>query len=154
MKTHSYFFVLLLFASFLSACNTYSDDEKQSFGQETKAFADKKGWKVERSESGLCVQILREGDGTEVIQTGSIVTITYKGTLKNGKTFDQTEPGKPLKANLKGLIGGFQEGLLGQKKGAQLRLIIPPQLGYGDQKQDKIPGNSILIFDIEIVDFI
>lgn len=154
MKRFLKFLILLVAAGALHACKTYSDEEKQAFGQAAKQYADKKGWKVIESESGLCVQTLREGTGTDVIQTGSIVTIHYKGSLKNGTVFDQTEPGKPLKASLKGLIGGFQEGLLGQKKGAKLRLIIPPHLGYGDQKQDKIPGNSMLIFDIEVADFI
>lgn len=97
---------------------------------------------------------MNEGEGEELIQRGSIVKLSYKGQLKNGKVFDQTEPGKPFESEIKGLIGGFQEALLGQKKGAKLRLIIPPHLGYGTDKLDKIPANSILIFELEVVDFV
>jgi FKBP-type peptidyl-prolyl cis-trans isomerase len=136
------------------SCKTYSEDQKTTFAQSALSLAKKNGWKVTQSESGLCVAQIKLGEGEETIVRESIVTLSYKGSLINGTVFDQTEPGKTMKANLKGLIGGFQEGLLGQKKGAKIRLIIPPNLGYGDQALEKIPANSLLLFEIEVVDFI
>lgn len=135
-------------------CKTYSEDQKTTFAESALSLAKKNGWKVTQSESGLCLEQLKLGEGDEAIVRESIVTLSYKGSLLNGTVFDQTEPRKTMKANLTGLIGGFQEGLLGQKKGAKIRLIIPPNLGYGDQALDKIPANSLLIFEIEVVDFI
>jgi FKBP-type peptidyl-prolyl cis-trans isomerase len=151
MKHILFYSVLMLL---LTACKTYSEEEKSNFNQEVLKIAKKKDSTVRQSSSGLCVIQLEEGIGEEVIKRGSKLKISYKGTLKNGKVFDQTEPDVPFEANLTGLIGGFQEGLLGQKKGAKLILVVPPHLGYGDEKTGEIPGNSILIFELEVVDFI
>lgn len=154
MKKSSILLYIVLVTILMFGCKTYSEDQKTSFAQYAFSLAKKKGWKVSQSESGLCIEQLKLGEGEETIVRESIVTLAYKGNLLNGTVFDQTEPGKTMKANLKGLIGGFQEGLLGQKKGAKIRLIIPPNLGYGDQNLDKIPSNSFLIFEIEVIDFI
>lgn len=149
---HILFYSVLILS--LAACKTYSDDEKTNFNQDVLKIAKMKDPKVRQSSSGLCVIQLESGTGEEVIQRGSKLKIAYKGTLKNGKVFDQTEPDIPFEANLTGLIGGFQEGLLGQKKGAKLILVVPPHLGYGAEKTGEIPANSILIFELEVVDFI
>ena len=136
----------------LTSCSTYSDADKNGFEQKIERYATKKNWDMTVSESGLHYQVLQEGTGDEPITFGSEVTLSYKGTLLNGKVVDQTPPNKPLKSLLKGLIKGFQEGLLGQTAGAKVRLIIPPQIGYGDTELEKIPANSILVFEIEVVD--
>lgn len=144
------FFIFIFFQ--LVGCNTYSDEQKATFNETAAKYAKSKNWKFKESESGLCIVQLSEGSGTEIVKSTSEVTISYKGSLKNGMVFDKTNSNKPLVASLRGLIGGMQEGLLNQKKGAKLRLIIPPQLGYGTEDLDKIPANSILIFEIELVD--
>jgi FKBP-type peptidyl-prolyl cis-trans isomerase FkpA len=144
----------LLLTISLFACKTYSEEDKVTFNKEITKIAKQKKWDITFSLSGLGIQLMNEGEGEELIQRGSIVKLSYKGQLKNGKVFDQTEPGKPFESEIKGLIGGFQEALLGQKKGVKLRLIIPPHLGYGTDKLDKIPANSILIFELEVVDFV
>lgn len=133
-------------------CSTYSEEDKQSFDEQIEHYVAKKGWKLEKSSSGLYVQVLHEGTGDEAIIAGSEVTLDYKGTLLNGAVFDQTPPGKPLKSELKGLIMAFREGLIGHTKGAKLRMVVPPQLGYGDMALDKIPENSVLVFELEVLD--
>jgi FKBP-type peptidyl-prolyl cis-trans isomerase FkpA len=135
-----------------ASCSTYSEDDKQSFEQKIENHIAKNDWEMTASESGLYYQVLQEGTGDEPITFGSEVTIGYKGMLLNGKVVDQTPPNKPLKSLLKGLIKGFQEGLLGQTKGAKVRLILPPQIGYGDSELEKIPANSILVFEVEVVE--
>lgn len=147
MKKLLFIFIFLQ----LVACNTYSDEQKASFNESAAKYAKSKNWKFKESESGLCIVQHSEGTGTEFVKSTSEVTISYKGSLKNGLVFDKTISNKPLVSDLRGLIGGMQEGLLNQKKGAKLKLIIPPQLGYGDEKLDKIPANSILIFEIELL---
>ncbi len=144
-------FLLLTTIALLGACKTYSEDDKNGFDQKISSYAAKKGWNVSKTDSGLFIEQLNEGDGEEV-QYESIVFLQYKGKLLSGKTVDQSLPGKPLESKLNGLIAGFQEALLGQKKGAKMRLIIPPQLGYGDEAYGKIPANSILVFELEVVD--
>lgn len=135
-----------------ASCKTYSEEDKQSFEQKMERFISRKHWSMERTDSGLYVEQLTEGTGEEAVIFGSEVTLAYKGTLLNGTVFDRKTAKDPLKSELKGLIMAFQEGLLGQKKGAKLRLVVPPQLGYGDMELDKIPQNSVLIFEVELLE--
>jgi FKBP-type peptidyl-prolyl cis-trans isomerase FkpA len=145
---------ILFSASFLASCNTYSEQQKNGFISEAKEYADKHHWKYEVLDGGLILEVLEKGTETEKIQAGSEVKVSYKGTLTNGRKFDITEPGKPLQSNLKGLIGGFQLGLLNQVAGTKLRLVVPPHLGYGDDALDKIPANSTLVFEMTIEEVI
>jgi FKBP-type peptidyl-prolyl cis-trans isomerase len=143
--------LLILFTGvLLSACNTYSEEEKSAFVSEAEDYAKKHHWNYEVLDGGLIVEVLEKGTGTEKIQRGSEIEVSYKGTLTNGQKFDLTEPGKPLQSGLKGLIGGFQLGLLNQVAGTKLRMVVPPHLGYGDDALDKIPANSTLVFEITI----
>ena len=105
--------VILLTGSLVLSCNTYSEEEKTGFVSKAEEYAKKHRWNYEAMDGGLIVEVLEKGTGTEKIQRGSELELSYKGTLTNGRKFDQTEPGKPFKSNLKGLIGGFQLGILG-----------------------------------------
>lgn len=137
-------------SSLVLSCSTYSEEEKTGFVSKAEEYAKKNRWNYQVLDGGLIVEILEKGTGTEKIQSGSELELSYKGTLTNGSKFDQTEPGKPLKSNLTGLIGGFQLGLLGHVAGTKLRMVVPPHLGYGDDALNKIPSNSTLIFEISI----
>ena len=53
---------------------------------------------------------------------------------------------------MRGVIDGWKEALLGQKKGVKIRMIVPPQLGYGAGGMDKIPPNAALYFELSIDD--
>lgn len=106
--------------------------------------------------SGLYYEVL--APGTDKVPTVcSYVTVNYSGKLTSGKVFDATA-GTPASFTLVSLIEGWKQGLPLIKKSGRIRLYIPPSLGYGanDQKDAAgnviIPGNSILIFDIELVD--
>ena len=83
-----------------------------------------------------------------MIQCRDSVSISYKGKLLNGRIFDYTK--EPLTFAVKGLIGGWKEALLSCKKGSEVLMIIPPQLGYGNHKLDDIPQNSILFFEMKV----
>jgi FKBP-type peptidyl-prolyl cis-trans isomerase len=141
---------LAIVSLFLVGCKTYSDEEKQNFQQEVAEIAKKKGWNITQSDSGLGIEILEQGTGKEKIQRGSQVVIHYKGYLPNGKVFDRSPKNKPLSTPLTGLVGGFQEGLVGLTQGTKLRLLIPPNMGYGAEQKGPIPPNSIILFDVEI----
>lgn len=142
--------LILLTGSIVLSCNTYSEEEKTGFVSKAETFAKKHHWNYEVLEGGLIVEVLEKGTGTEKIQRGSELELSYKGTLTNGNKFDQTEPGKPLKSDLKGLIGGFQLGLLNHVAGTKIRMVVPPQLGYGDDALENIPANSTLVFEISV----
>ena len=81
----------------------------------------------------------------------SFVSVNYKGTLTDGTVFHQTGS-MPANFNLVSLIDGWKKGIPLIKKGGKITLYLPPTLGYGAVQDGNIPPNSILIFDIELVD--
>lgn len=95
------------------------------------------------------------GTGTEA-KTGNHVTVNYVGTLTNGTKFDSSyDRNQPFDFNLGGgqVIKGWDQGVVGMKVGGKRKLVIPPSLGYGAQAVgDKIPANSTLVFEIELLD--
>jgi FKBP-type peptidyl-prolyl cis-trans isomerase FkpA len=106
--------------------------------------------------SGMYYEIISAGTGTTPTIC-SYVSVNYKGSLTNGNVFDQTT-GTPRAFGLISLINSWKNGIPLIKKAGKIRLYVPPSLGYGatDQKDQNgnivIPANSILIFDIELVD--
>lgn len=109
---------------------------------------------MERKASGLYIQELNEGTGTPA-SFGNYVDVRYTGWLVNGTRFDSNvDPEGDLLEVLLGagrVIDGFGEGLRGIRPGGRRKLVIPPRLGYGKQKQGDIPANSILVFEVEAV---
>ena len=84
-----------------------------------------------------------------------MITVNYSGYLADGTLFDSSiERDEPIQfvVGQGQVIPGWDEGMLLLKKGDKARFIIPPQLGYGEMQLEKIPANSTLIFDTEIVD--
>ena len=106
------------------------------------------------TSSGIQIIDIVSGDGAEA-QAGVSVTIHYTGWLESdGAKFDSSvDRGAPATFSLGGLIKGWQEGIPGMKVGGKRRLVIPPELGYGQHgSPPAIPGNARLIFDIELID--
>ena len=146
------FSLIVLIVLSLGACKTYSEDDKASFDKTIEQYiAKKKDWNMTKSSSGLYYEVVEEGTGGEPVIFGSEVTIAYKGQLLSGKVFDTKTAKAPLKSNLKGLIAAFQEGLLGQKAGAKMRMVVPPHLGYADNELEGIPANSVIVFEVELL---
>ncbi len=88
------------------------------------------------------------------VAAGSIVTVKYRGWLTNGKMFDESYSSGhdySFKEGDHHVIPGWEQGLFGMKAGGKRRVIVPPALGYGATEHAGIPGNSVLIFDIELV---
>lgn len=98
--------------------------------------------------SGIFYSISSAGSGDSPTLCAS-VTVKYKGMLLNGTVFDESTSN--VSFPLINLIVGWQKGLPLIKKGGKIRLYIPPSLGYGSASQSGIPGNSTLIFDIDLV---
>jgi peptidylprolyl isomerase len=104
--------------------------------------------------SGLKYAIINQGTGPAV-EANKVVTVHYSGYLQDGTLFDSSvERDEPIQfvVGQGQVIPGWDEGMLLLKKGDKARFIIPPQLGYGETQLEKIPANSTLIFDTEIVD--
>ena len=99
--------------------------------------------------SGLYYVISSQGTGIQP-NANSNVTVSYKGSLKDGKVFDQSSSAGAT-FNLANVIKGWQEGIPLFKKGGKGVLLIPSALGYGAQATGSIPANSVLIFDVDLI---
>lgn len=102
----------------------------------------------------LVAQDLITGDGP-VVEEGQSVTVHYTGWLWNGDSFDSSwDRGAPSTFTLTagGLIDGWVQGLVGKTVGSQVLLVVPPELGYGDEGSgETIPGGSTLVFVVDIL---
>jgi len=94
---------------------------------------------------------------SESIKSGQEAIVHYSGYLADGTKFDSShDKGSPFSFPLgQGrVIKGWDEGIVGMKKGGKRTLIIPPELGYGERGAGGvIPPNAILMFEVELVDF-
>ena len=107
---------------------------------------------IETTASGLQYIDMRVGDGPSPASVTSTVTVHYTGLLPDGTKFDSSyDRGTPFKASLQHVIKGWQEGVLSMRVGGKRRLIIPPELAYGDHKIGNIPAGSTLTFDVELL---
>ena len=98
----------------------------------------------------------KEGTGKQPVN-GSTVRVNYTGKLLNGQQFDSSlSPGREPFEFVIGqgsVIRGWDEGIPYFKEGGKGKLFIPSTLGYGEQGMgNQIPPNSILVFDIELVE--
>lgn len=105
--------------------------------------------------SGLQIATIQEGTGASPLPE-ELVTVNYTGWTQGGSLFDSSlNPGRsPFMFVLgKGnVIAGWDEGIQLMKVGGIYRLIIPPELAYGEQSpRAEIPANSTLIFDIAVL---
>lgn len=116
-------------------------------------------WKVDSTlfkttASGLKYAIISKGEGPAV-EAGKVVTVHYSGFLQDGTIFDSSvEKDEPINfiVGQGQVMPGLDEGIQLLKKGDKARFIIPPKLGYGEMQLEKIPANSTLIFDTEVID--
>jgi len=109
--------------------------------------------KQQTTDSGLKYSILEEGEGEKPSPT-DIVTVHYVGTLEDGTVFDSSrERNAPATFGLNQVIKGWTEGLQLMSPGGLYRFVIPPELGYGESAQGKIPANSTLTFEVELISF-
>lgn len=101
----------------------------------------------------LDIQVLKEGTGPE-IKNGDTATVHYTGTFENGTKFDSSvDRGTPFSFTLGAgqVIKGWDLGILGMKVGEKRKLTIQPEYGYGPKDYMSIPGNSVLIFEVELL---
>jgi FKBP-type peptidyl-prolyl cis-trans isomerase FkpA len=105
-----------------------------------------------RTESGMVIQEIEAGTGARPAADDT-VTVHYHGTLPNGRVFDSSvERGEPATFPLSGVIPCWTEGVQTIQAGGKSRLICPPDLAYGPGGVPGIPGNSALVFEVELVE--
>ena len=106
-------------------------------------------------DSGLQYKVLREGTGRSPSATDRVKT-NYRGTLVDGTEFDSSyKRGQPAEFPVNRVIPGWTEALQLMKEGAKWELYIPPNLAYGTRgSPPRIPPNSALVFDIELIEVV
>ena len=101
--------------------------------------------------SGLQYLVIIEGKGA-LPKDGDVVSVHYTGTLLDGTEFDSSiKRGAPAEFPLGAVIPGWTELLKLMKVGTKVKAWIPSDLGYGPQGRQVIPGNSLLLFEMELL---
>jgi len=120
-------------------------------------YASDQKMRVQRTNKGVSYLINKKGKGDN-LQRGDKVTVHYEGTLLDGtkfdSSFDRKEPFTFILGQGK-VIDGWEDALVNFKKGSKGVLLIPSKMAYGRlairEKGINIPGDSVLIFKIEVV---
>jgi len=147
------FLFLIFLAALLVSCD--KNDEKQDRIDREKIldYIAKNNLDAQETESGLFYVIDEPGSGERPSQN-SIIKVHYKGYLLNGFVFETTENlEEPLVYQLAYMIKGWKEGIPLFGKDGKGKLLLPSALGYGRMSFYDVPANSVLIFDIHLVDF-
>lgn len=109
---------------------------------------------IKTTRTGLQYQVIKEGTGVRPSINNRVRT-HYTGTFMDGKVFDSSmERGVPTELNLTTVIKGWQEGICLMRVGGHYRFFVPPILAYGEKGTSTIPANSLLIFDVELLDIV
>ncbi len=142
--------IVLLFFIF-SACQKKKTEEqfKADNGIILKYIADTK-LNASSTKSGIYYVINKTGNGTYP-NSNSQVRVAYKGYFTNGAVFDKSE-NNGIIFGLQEVIKGWTEGITYFSEGGSGTLLIPSSLGYGNKGTSGIPENSVLIFDINLID--
>ncbi len=157
-------FAFLICLSALTGCNSSSEvaTTKPSPTPETAAtpvpsqIASPTPGEMKTTPSGLQYQDTQIGVGPRPLMSQN-VKVAYVGKFLDGHKFDGGlvdftigETGIIKGWNL-GVGGSSKEGIDAMRVGGKRKIIVPPQLGYGDQPYSTIPGNSTLVFELELI---
>jgi peptidylprolyl isomerase len=143
----------------LSGCNNTKKTEEIKYTEINTTIKQKDATMARtKTDSGLEYEIIKEGTG-ESPKPGQKVTVHYTGWLEKNvdteNSFDSSvDRGTPFSFNIGvgRVIAGWDEGVMSMKVGEKRRLIIPSKLGYGEYGAGRsIPGNSTLVFDVELL---
>ena len=142
------YFSLLALAIF--SCNR--EDDAEIFAEdiaEIEAYLEDNNLTAIKTDSGLHYIVTEEGNG-QFPTASNAVTVNYKGYYTDGQVFDANDN---ISFPLTAVIAGWTEGIPKLSKGGKGILLIPSVLGYGSSGQGSIPANTVLLFDVTLLDF-
>lgn len=111
----------------------------------------KKG--VVTTESGLQYKVIKEGNGAKP-KMGDRISVNYRGTTIDGKEFDASKEGVPAEFVVGQVVQGWNEGLQLMPVGSTYEFYIPSELAYGQRGRPGIEPNSVLLFNVELLDIV
>lgn len=136
--------------------NNYLENRRTGLAQASKEKSEKfladnkKKDGIFETPSGLQYRIVEPGSEQKPGPQDT-VWVRYKGSLIDGTVFDEVpEDAEPIRLTLNRVVQGWTEGLQLVGEGGKIDLFIPADLGYGEQGNQAIPGNSALIFNVEL----
>lgn len=146
------FTVLIIFLSLIqTGCQKTDSSQKDTDDAIINKYLSEKKISATKTSSGLYYFIQPDTlpKGKQVTPNSSLI-VKYKGYLPNDSIFDQNVNGSAI--NLTTTIKGWSEGLTKFRVGDKGSLFIPSHLGYGANATNKIPANSVLLFDLEVIE--
>lgn len=147
------FFTLVISLIVLTGCVQDSPNVKQIANM--KFFIENQAQEgINVIEKGLHYAVLNSGDiNSKSPELSDTITAHFHGTLTDGTVFwSSVESNEPLTIQLSELIEGCQKVISLMNKNDKWRVYIDPSMAYGDEGRPGIPSNSILVFDIELLD--
>ena len=171
IDTPVYFVIICLLAGIMSCRITPKEKSKEEIarqnesllninkylvGKDTdiiRAYAERRGWKMTTTQTGLWYIISNEGRGNPV-QTGKMAEIKYKVSLLDGTICYSSDSlgSKIFKIGQGGVESGLEEGILLMHEGGKGIFIMPPHLAHGLMgDENKIPRRTIILYEVEII---
>jgi len=132
----------------------FSNSSPAPLGDEIGSVINEEVTNTTNNMEGIVIQDVVVGTGEEAVK-GSTVTVNYTGKFLDGKVFDSSIPrGEPFEFTIgEGrVIKGWDEGFIGMKVGGKRILTISPDKAYGPNDYGPIPGNSTLVFEVELLE--
>jgi len=100
--------------------------------------------------NGLQYRVVKSGAGNTPTPD-DVVTVSYKGAMVDGYVFDETKPGETRNLPVSKVVAGWREALMLMKEGDEWELVVPSELGYGENRAGPIAPNQTLVFDLQLV---
>jgi FKBP-type peptidyl-prolyl cis-trans isomerase FkpA len=143
-------YVVLLFSGCVKS-SSCDPNPPYSESSQILAYASANGMNMTGHPSGLYYEIVDMGTGPAPTDNSNIV-ITYTGKMLNGTIIDYQPTPNPSAIPLSSFVEGWRIALPLIKRGGHIRIIVPSALAYGCQEYRGLPGNTIIFYDIDLVD--
>ncbi|MEA4981581.1 MAG: FKBP-type peptidyl-prolyl cis-trans isomerase [Paludibacter sp.] len=141
-----YLLIFITAISFFSSCNEDEfTDWKHLNNKWLEEHANDEGFN--KTESGLYYKIIHKSEGYHRPNITSVIKVEYTGKLIDGTKFESATKSMYLYET----IAGWQEGLRLMRDGSHFIFYIPAELAYGEKAKGSVPPNSVLIFDIKLL---
>ena len=146
-----YFLPILLVVFSMTSCAKKNTEEQASTDEKIiQQYISDNNLNATATGSGLYYVVHSPGAG-DGCTSASTVTVAYRGSFTDGSVFEES-PAQGVEFSLQGVIAGWTEGIPYFKEGGSGILILPSALAYGKSGSGSIPPNTVLVFDIELID--
>lgn len=133
-----------------STVSLWAQDKSDTADEQAKSAQVKDNYNAPwvKRDDGMMYQVLHEGKGERIVKKDDHVTLAYAAFVKGAqKPFSMTANGKVINFQVgnANIMEGIQRGILGMKVAEKRRIVIPPELGLGDQQNKDVPPGSTLV---------